>query len=111
MPRKNESSLEELNSRKDDLTGRVSGIVSGRLRWRAGLGVGAGSGAEQLRGTVEPDHARGLAIGRRDGGLRRVNQGTRMGDAADRTATIMGLGLAGLIALAGGRRIVVTNDG
>src|ERR1700682_1765818 len=76
---------------------------SRQLRWCAGLGKGAGSGAEQVGGAVEPDHAAGLEIGRRDGGsLRRIDRRAGMGHAANGTAAIVRAGLAGLIVLVAG---------
>ena len=46
------------------------------------------------------DVSRGIAIGRRDRRLRRVNRRAGMGNAADGTAAIMRSGLAGLIKVA-----------
>src|SRR5258705_3839884 len=55
---------------------RIHGEVlgSGNERWRAGLGVRAGPGVEQVRGAVEPEHALRLLLRRRDRSLRRVNR-------------------------------------
>src|SRR5713101_658179 len=72
---------------------------SRQQRWRAGLGVRAGPGAEQVRGAVEPEHALRLLIGRRDGGLRRLNRRAGMSGAAEGTAAIVGARLTGLISL------------
>src|SRR5882724_11125277 len=86
---------------------------SRQQRWRAGLGVRAGPGAEQVRGQVKPDHALRLLIERGDRGLRRLYRRAGMGDAADGTAAVMGAGLTGLIGLIvgliGGRSPVVAD--
>ena len=73
---------------------------SGKGRRRARLGVGTCPGTEQVGCRVEPGHARGMAPGRRDGGLRRVDRRAGVNHAANRTA-VVGAGLAGLIGLAG----------
>ncbi len=44
----------------------IAKVRSGDRRGRAGLGVRARPGAEQVRRAVEPDHAHGLAVGRCD---------------------------------------------
>jgi hypothetical protein len=85
-------------------------VRSGNRRRRACLGVGAGSGTEEVRAAVEPNHARGIAIGCRDRRLRRVNWRAGMGYAADRTAAIMRGGLTGLIGLAGTRSTLIVTD-
>ncbi len=74
---------------------------SRQLRGGACLGVGAGSGTEQVGGAVEPCHARRVAIEGRHRRLRRVDRRAGMGSAADGTAAIMRAGLAGLVGLAG----------
>src|SRR5258706_6940802 len=83
---------------------------SGNERWRAGLGLRAGPGAEQVRGAIEPDHALWLPIGRRDRGLRRVNRRAGMGNAAEGTAAVMRACLTGLFVLAGVRNPAVVAD-
>src|SRR5258706_15354145 len=96
-------------------TPRRSEVWSGNGRWRASLGVRAGSGTEQVRRRVEPNHALGLVIGRRDGRLRRVDGRAGVKHTANRAASVMRAVLAGGICLTGLslRRsgIVVANDG
>jgi hypothetical protein len=85
---------------------------SRQLRGRARLRVGTGSGTEQVGSCVEPDHARGLAIGRRDGGcLRRIGGTACVGNAAHRTGAVMRAMSAGLIGLTCRTAIAVTDRG
>src|SRR5882757_9565171 len=85
-------------------------LRSGNGWWRAGLRVRAGSGTEQVRGAVEPNHARWIAIGRGDRRLRRVTRCAGMGNAADGTAAVMRGGLTGLVGLAGTRSTLIVTD-
>src|SRR5206468_608552 len=58
-------------------------------RRRAGLGVRAGPGAEQVRRAVEPEHALRLPIGRRYRRLRGLNGRAGISGAADGTAAVV----------------------
>src|SRR5258706_14596077 len=49
-------------------------LGSGNEGWRAGLGVRAGRGAQQVRGHVKPDHALRLLIERGHRGLRHIDR-------------------------------------
>ena len=98
-----------------DRRGRAAPIVrgsvrSGKRRRRACLGVGTCPGTEQVRGCIEPNHGFGVTPGHNYGGLRRVDRRAGVSHAANRTAAVMGAGLAGLIV--GNRgRIAMANDG
>jgi hypothetical protein len=73
------------------------------------MGVGTGSGSEQVRRGWAPDRQQWLAIGHGNGGLRRVDGRTGMEHAANRAAAIMGAMLAGLIGLVRGRAMAGTD--
>ena len=62
MSRKIKSSFKELNSRRNDLTGRVIGILSGRLRWRACLGIRADPYGRHRVCCFQPRHKLVLAL-------------------------------------------------
>src|SRR5437764_10199625 len=75
-------------------------VRSGKVRRCARLRRRARTGTGRVEREFMPDHALGMAPeGEGQGGLRRVDRGAGMEHTADRTAAIMGLMGAGLVAL------------
>ena len=70
----------------------------------------AGSGAQQVRGGLEPDYALWRSIAAGDRVVRRADRPAGVDNAADGTAAVMGARLTGLIALIVGGTVVTDNS-
>jgi hypothetical protein len=86
-------------------------LRSGNGGWRAGLGVRAARGTEQVGSAVEPNQALRLAKRRCDRCLRGVNRRASVHHAANRTTAIVRGGVTGLIGLVGAGSPVIVTDG
>jgi hypothetical protein len=82
---------------------------SRQMRRCARLGVGAGSRTEQVGRAVAPDHALGMAQGRRNCRLRRIKRRAGVSQAAHRTGSVVCAMLA-LVRLTGSRGRAARTD-